>query len=89
MKFVCRKNIKDDKDCKMTCTLKFHNLFFHARQWCEKEVRGLGTVSCQAGESMHCRLEKFLARFSDKLLGLIQWNSRVLYSLPDEAGDHE
>ena len=80
MKFVCRKNIKDDKDCKMTCTLKFHNLFFHAMQWCEKEVRG---------ESMHCRLEKFLARFSDKLLGLIQWNSRVLYSLPDEAGDHE
>ena len=82
-------DLKDDEDCEMSCTLKFHVLFFHAWQWCKKEGRGLGTVSTQAGEAMHSRFEKFMKRYSDPLQAVSQWNSRVLWPQPDEEGDQE
>ena len=70
----------DEEDCvKMSCTLKFHVLFCEVRLWCRQEKRGLGQVSTQTGESMHCRLEKFLERFKGRELeGIIQWNSSCL-----------
>ena len=80
--------LSDDKDIQMSCTLKFHILFFHVKCWCEKEQQGLGVVSTQTGESMHCRFDKFSKRFGkDYLRAVVQWNGKVLWALPDDEGD--
>ena len=72
-------NLIDEQDVKMSCTLKFHVLFCEVRLWCQREKRGLGQVSTQTGESIHCRLENFLDRFKGRELeGIIQWNSLSL-----------
>ena len=70
MKFEIRDLI-DDEGMQMSCTPKFHILIFHVKQWCEMEIannpdapRGLGKVSTQASESMHCRFAKHLANFN-------------------------
>ena len=63
------KDLVDDEDIPMTCTLKFYILFFHVKKWCEMEKRGLGNVSTQAGESMHGRFERYLVtKNNDPLL---------------------
>ena len=80
----------DEDDVKMSCTLKFHVLFCEVRLWCQREKRGLGQVSTQTGESMHCRLENFLERFKGRELeGIIQWNSSCLGSVDEPLIDFD
>ena len=54
------KDLRDDEDVKISCTLKFHILFHHVKFWCKIEKRGLGTVSAQTGESIHGSFDKYL-----------------------------
>ena len=82
------KDLSDDEDVKMTCTLKFHILFGHVTFWCEEEGRGLGTVSAQTGESMHGTFDKYLERKNNDLwLAVVTQNSENLWAQPDDAGD--
>ena len=80
----------DEDEVKMSCTLKFHILFCEVRLWCQREKRGLGQVSTQSGESMHCRLENFLKRFVGiELEGIIQWNSSCLGAVDEPLIDFD
>ena len=97
------KDLKDDEDMEMSCTPKFHILIFHVKQWCEMEIkmnpeapRGLGKVSTQTSESMHCRFAKHLALFNPnwsdttRLLDTLfnattSWAGKALW--PQEDGD--
>ena len=82
------KDLRDDDDIKMSCTLKFHILFGHVSFWCQKENRGLGQVSAQTGESMHGVFDKYLERKNnDLLLAAGTWNSEALWAQPDDTGD--
>ena len=82
------KDLRDDEDIKITCTLKFHILFSHIKFWCGTERRGLGTVSAQTGEAMHGTFNRYLERKNNNLeLAMATWNSEALWPQPDDSGD--
>ena len=82
------KDLRDDDDIKISCTLKFQILFSHFKFWCEIEKLGLGTVSAQTGESMNSTFDKNLEmKNNDLLLAVRTKNSESLWAQPDDAGD--